>query len=82
MSAKVSKYVIDVNLMLSIYKYQVHFDITNSSRVSSENFKPSDFKKGSMESMFSRVLQFWSFLVEHHAKKEKISNLIIFCWYR
>lgn len=51
MSAKVSKYVveiIDVNLMLSIYKYLVHFDITNSSRVSSENFKPSDFKKGSM----------------------------------
>ena len=51
MSAKVSKYVveiIDVNLMLSIYKYLVHFDITNSSRVSFENFKPSDFKKGSM----------------------------------
>lgn len=74
MSAKVSKYVvevIDVNLMLSIYKYQVHFDITNSSRVSSENFKPSDFKKGSMESMFSRVLQFWSFLVERPCQERE-----------
>lgn len=74
MSAKVSKYVIeviDVNLMLSIYKYQVHFDIPNSSRVSSENFKPSDFKKGSMESMFSRVLQFWSFLVERPCQERE-----------
>lgn len=74
MSAKVSKSVvevIDVNLMLSIYKYQVHFDITNSSRVSSENFKPSDFKKGSMESMFSRVLQFWSFLVERPCQERE-----------
>lgn len=59
MLVKVLKYVvevIDVNLMFSIYKYQVYFDIINSLRVSFENFKLFDFKKGSMESMFLRVL--------------------------
>lgn len=63
MLVKVLKYVveiIDVNLMFSIYKYLVYFDIINSLRVSFENFKLFDFKKGSMygKYVFKSIVKF------------------------